>query len=83
MIRMAFIAALLPKEADRSALMHAAGEHRLLWADSWRGLNALVRDRPVAVVVTDLHAEPRKDGLFAEDAVVGVEGDSVLAPPFI
>lgn len=62
MIRMAFIAALLPKEADRSALMHAAGEHRLLWADSWRGLNALVRDRPIAVVVTDLHAEPRKDG---------------------
>lgn len=59
---MAFIAALLPNEADRSALMHAAGEHRLLWADSWRGLNALVRDRPVAVVVTDLHAEPRKDG---------------------
>jgi len=59
---MAFIAALLPNEADRSALMHAAGEHRLLWADSWRGLNALVRDRPIAVVVTDLHAEPRKDG---------------------
>ncbi len=59
---MAFIAALLPNEADRRALTHAAGDHRLLWADSWRGLNALVRDRPVAVVVTDLHAEPRKDG---------------------
>lgn len=59
---MAFIAALLPNEADRRALTAAAGEHRLLWADSWRGLDALVRDRPVAVVVTDLHAEPRKDG---------------------
>ena len=59
---MAFIAALLPNEADRRSLTVAAGDHRLLWADSWRGLNALVRDRPVAVVVTDLHAEPRKDG---------------------
>jgi AraC-like DNA-binding protein len=59
---MAFIAALLPNEGDRRALVAAAGEHRLLWADSWRGLNTLVRDRPVAAVVTDLHAEPRKDG---------------------
>lgn len=59
---MAYIAALLPNEADRIALLDAAGDHRLLWADSWRGLNALVRDRPVAVVVTDLQAEPRKDG---------------------
>jgi AraC-like DNA-binding protein len=59
---MAFIAALLPNEADRSALSAAAAEHRVLWAESWRGLNALVRERPVAVVVTDLHAEPRKDG---------------------
>ncbi len=59
---MAFIAALLPNEADRRALTAAAGDHRLLWADSWRGLTALVRDRPIAAVVTDLHAEPRKDG---------------------
>ena len=59
---MAFIAALLPNEADRSALSAAATEHRVLWADSWRGLNTLVRDRPVAIVITDLHAEPRKDG---------------------
>lgn len=59
---MAFIAALLPNEGDRRALTAAAGDHRLLWADSWRGLNALVRDRPIAVVITDLHAEPRKDG---------------------
>ena len=59
---MAFIAALLPNEADRDALSAAAMDHRVLWAESWRGLNALVRDRPVALVVTDLHAEPRKDG---------------------
>lgn len=59
---MAYIAALLPNETDRRALADATGPHRLLWAESWRELNALVRDRPVSAVVTDLHAEPRKDG---------------------
>lgn len=59
---MAFVAALLPNKADRDSLKVATPPHQLLWADTWRELYKMVRRRPVAAVVADLHAESRKDG---------------------
>jgi AraC-like DNA-binding protein len=61
---MALIAALLPKEADRSALGAATQAHRLAWARSWRELDQLVKREPVAAAVADLHAERGKDGVL-------------------
>ena len=59
---MAFVAALLPNKSDRESLRVATPPHQVLWAESWRDLYKLVRRRPVAAVVADLHAESRKDG---------------------
>ena len=59
---MAFVAALLPNKTDREYLRIATPPHQILWAESWRDLYKLVRRRPVAAVVADLHAETRKDG---------------------
>jgi AraC-like DNA-binding protein len=59
---MALIAALLPREADRSALGAATERHHVAWAHSWRELDQLVKDQPVSVAVADLHAERGKDG---------------------
>lgn len=61
---MALIGALLPHRTDREALRRAAPEHDVTWASSWSDLNRLVRRRPVAAIVADLHAEPRKDGVL-------------------
>jgi AraC-like DNA-binding protein len=61
---MALIAALLPKEADRSALGAATANHRTVWARSWRDLDLLVKREPVAAAVADLHAEHGKDGVL-------------------
>ena len=59
---MAFVAALLPDKADRESLKVALPPHQALFAESWRELYKLVRRRPVAAVIADLHAESRKDG---------------------
>ena len=59
---MAFVAALLPNKADRESFRVATPPHQVLWADTWRDLYKMVRRRPVAAVVSDLHAESRKDG---------------------
>lgn len=59
---MAFVAALLPNKADRESLTVATPPHQVLWAESWRDLYKMVRRRPVAAVIADLHAESRKDG---------------------
>jgi AraC-like DNA-binding protein len=59
---MAFVAALLPNKSDRDYLRVATPPHQVLWAESWRDLYKLVRRRPVAAVIADLHAETRKDG---------------------
>jgi len=59
---MAFIAALLPSQADRESLKVAIPPHEIMWAESWRDLYKMVRRRPVAAVIADLHAESRKDG---------------------
>ena len=59
---MALIAALLPDAADRAAFEAATAGHRLLWADDWRDLIAVVKREPAAAAVADLHAEPGKDG---------------------
>jgi AraC-like DNA-binding protein len=59
---MAFVAALLPNKADRESLRVATPPHQVLWADTWRDLYKMVRRRPVAAVIADLHAESRKDG---------------------
>ena len=59
---MSAIAALLPSVADREFLTAAAAPRAVLWADSWRELQRVVRRNPVALVVMDLHAETRKDG---------------------
>lgn len=59
---MAFVAALLPNKADRESLKVATPPHQVLWADNWRDLYKMVRRRPVAAVIADLHAESRKDG---------------------
>lgn len=59
---MAFVAALLPNKADRESLKVAIPPHQALWAESWRDLYKMVRRRPVAAVIADLHAESRKDG---------------------
>jgi AraC-like DNA-binding protein len=59
---MAFIAALLPNQADREFLNSAIAPHHVLWAESWRELQRLVRRNPAGAVVMDLHAETRKDG---------------------
>jgi AraC-like DNA-binding protein len=61
---MALIAALLPDKLDRSALEGAAPPHEVAWVDSWRELYRLVRRKPVAVAMADLHAEDRKDGVL-------------------
>lgn len=59
---MPLLAALLPNPADQQALRLATTSHEVAWVDSWRELYRLVRRDPVAAVVTDLHAELRKDG---------------------
>lgn len=59
---MTLIAALLPKEADRSALGTAADRHRTAWAQSWRDLDQLVKRQPAMAAIADLHAEGGKDG---------------------
>jgi AraC-like DNA-binding protein len=59
---MSAIAALLPSVADRDFLVAAASPRTVLWADSWRELQRVVRRNPVSLVVMDLHAETRKDG---------------------
>ncbi|MGK7313127.1 MAG: helix-turn-helix domain-containing protein [Candidatus Longimicrobiales bacterium M2_2A_002] len=59
---MALIAALLPDAADRDAFEAAASGHRLIWADDWRDLIAIVKREPASAAVADLHAEPGKDG---------------------
>jgi AraC-like DNA-binding protein len=61
---MALIAALLPDPVDRAALRQAATTHELLYADSWRELNDLLRRRPVTAAIADIYAEPRKDGVL-------------------
>lgn len=61
---MALIAALLPDQTDRASLQAAAPPHELVWAGSWRELGRLVRRRPIAAAVADLHSEPRKDGVL-------------------
>lgn len=59
---MALIAALLPKEADRSALEDATSSHHMAWARSWRDLDQVVKREPVMAAIADLHAERGKDG---------------------
>lgn len=59
---MAFVAALLPNKPDRESLKVATPPHQVLWADTWRDLYKIVRRKPVAAVIADLHAESRKDG---------------------
>ncbi|HSL71771.1 MAG TPA: AraC family transcriptional regulator [Longimicrobiales bacterium] len=59
---MAAIAALLPNQTDREFLSAAVTPRPVLWADSWRELQRVVRKHPVGLVVMDLHAETRKDG---------------------
>jgi AraC-like DNA-binding protein len=59
---MAAIAALMPSPTDRDFLTAAASPRMVLWADSWRELQRVVRKNPVSLVVMDLHAETRKDG---------------------
>lgn len=59
---MAYIAALLPDPADREALEAASNPHELLFAETWRELQRIVRRQPISLVVMDLHAEARKDG---------------------
>lgn len=61
---MALIAALLRHRFDRDALRRSTPDHDVVWARSWNDLNRLVRRRPVATIVADLHAEPRKDGVL-------------------
>jgi len=61
---MALFAALLPKEADRSALGAALPGHRMAWARNWRDLDQTVKREPVAAAVADLHAERGKDGVL-------------------
>jgi AraC-like DNA-binding protein len=61
---MALIAALLPNEADRDALIGAAPEHRMAWADDWRDLIRVVKKEPAVAAVADLHAERGKDGVL-------------------
>ncbi|MDX1673577.1 MAG: AraC family transcriptional regulator [Longimicrobiales bacterium] len=59
---MAMIAVLLPQGADWDALRAATTDHRLIQADDWRDLIAIVKREPAAAAVADLHAEPGKDG---------------------
>lgn len=61
---MALIAALLPKELDRSALGAATASHSTAWARNWRDLDLLVKREPVSAAVVDLHAERGKDGVL-------------------
>jgi AraC-like DNA-binding protein len=61
---MALIAALLPREADRSALGAATPSHRTAWARNWHDLDLMVKREPVAAAVADLHAERGKDGVL-------------------
>jgi AraC-like DNA-binding protein len=61
---MTLIAALLPKDADRSALGAAARSHRTTWARTWRDLDQVVKRKPVVAAVADLHAEGGKDGVL-------------------
>lgn len=61
---MPLIAALLPNSVDRDALGAVTSEHRMAWADSWRDLTRVVKDRPVVAAVADLHAERGKDGVL-------------------
>jgi hypothetical protein len=50
---MAFIVALLPKEADRSALGAATADHRTSWARTWREVDLLVKHEPVTAAVVE------------------------------
>jgi AraC-like DNA-binding protein len=64
MCEMARIAALLPREADRSALGAASPGHDLTWAADWRELDQVVKQEPVAAACVDLRAERGKDGVL-------------------
>lgn len=61
---MALIAAFLPETRDRESLRTAASTHDIECVGSWRDLYRLVRKKPVAAAVADLHAESRKDGVL-------------------
>lgn len=61
---MARIAALLPREADRSALEAASPGHTLIWTGDWRELDQVVKQEPVAAACVDLRAERGKDGVL-------------------
>jgi AraC-like DNA-binding protein len=61
---MALIAALLPNEADRSALGTASAGHTVAWAQNWRDLDRLVKQRPVAAAIADIRSERSKDGVL-------------------
>ncbi|HSH45266.1 MAG TPA: AraC family transcriptional regulator [Longimicrobiales bacterium] len=61
---MALIAALLPQDEEREALTSAAVGHNIAWTDDWADLLRIVKDRPAAVAVADLHAERGKDGVL-------------------
>jgi AraC-like DNA-binding protein len=59
---MSILAALLPSERDRESLRSAVAPTEIIWTSSWTELQRAVRDRAVALAVTDLHAERRRDG---------------------
>jgi AraC-like DNA-binding protein len=59
---MALLAALLPNERDRESLRAADASSEIIWASSWTELQRTVRDRAVALAITDFNAERRRDG---------------------
>jgi AraC-like DNA-binding protein len=60
---MSLLAALLPNERDRESLRGAAPSAvGIIWVSSWQELYSAVREQPITMAVTDLHAEPRRDG---------------------
>jgi AraC-like DNA-binding protein len=60
---MSTLAALLPNERDRDSLRGAtASPDGIIWVTSWQELYQTVRAQPITMAVTDLHAEPRRDG---------------------
>jgi AraC-like DNA-binding protein len=61
---MSVLAALLPDAHDRESLRAVAAPAEILWTRSWTELARIVRSHPVAVMVADLRAEPRRDGVL-------------------
>jgi AraC-like DNA-binding protein len=61
---MSVLAALLPDEHDQESLRVAAAGAEIVWTRSWTELARVVRGHPVTVMVTDLRAEPRRDGVL-------------------